>query len=85
MTKPLRNMTWLEVTRLLRERVSYETANFDSAFKEEEIVIHGGEVTDFVRARTRLYRETWIDPIVDMLIEREERAKAARDRRKKGK
>jgi hypothetical protein len=44
-------------------------------------VLKPGEITDFIRERTRLYRGSWLNPLIDELIRREERV---RDRRNKG-
>jgi hypothetical protein len=79
MTKLRRDMTWLEKLQELCRMANYETANFDP-IGGGDVVIEDGKVTDFIRERTRLYRNSWINPIIDELIEREQRA---RDRRKK--
>ena len=77
MTKLRRDMTWLEKLQELRRMASFEDASFGGAGVE----LKPGEVTDFIRERTKLYRQSWVTPIIDELIERELRAR----RRRKGK
>jgi hypothetical protein len=79
--KEMSEMTWLEKLRLLRSRANFVTANFEGiADRANPPVIDQG-VTEFIRDRTKIYRDSWINPIIDELIEREERVVARRRKR----
>jgi hypothetical protein len=71
-TKLRSEMTWLEKLRELRRVANFENADFNELVGGD-VVLKPGEITDFIRERTRLYR--------GRLIRREERV---RDRRNKG-
>ena len=80
MTKLRSEMTWLEKLLELRRVANFENAGFDD-LQQRDVTIEDGRVTDFIRERTESYRRSWMNPIIDELIERERRAR----RRRKGK
>ena len=80
MTKLRSEMTWLEKLLELRRVANFENADFDRLCGGD-IALKPSEVTDFVRECTKLYRDSWMNPIIDELIERERRVR----QRRKGK
>lgn len=80
MTKLRSEMTWLEKLRELRRVANFENADFNELVGGD-VVLKPGEITDFIRERTRLYRGSWLNPLIDELIRREERVR----QRRKGK
>jgi hypothetical protein len=62
--------------RRLRQLVSFDTACFGRIGptpKEGQLPQTEKEVTDFIRQRTSLYREAWILPLIDALIDGDRR------------
>lgn len=59
----------LALVRKLRERVRYQNAGFDSPSGDPDSPLPRTEreVTEFIRARTKLYVESWILPLLDEL------------------
>lgn len=59
-----------------------EMCNFDNLPGSKDVVLKdgNGDVSEFIRSRTRLYRETWIIPALNRLIDKEEQAKTKRKR-----
>jgi hypothetical protein len=53
----------------LRDKVNFVSAGFNlpSAFVDEN---HTRSDTDMIREATRLYRETWVNPIIDEIERR---------------
>ena len=66
-------LTAKEIKKLreIRRLATFESANFSKLMSEPE---HGSfpkseaEVTDFIRERTRIFRETWILSALDELL-----------------
>lgn len=65
-----------EKLRTAREFANFERASF--SFKDERLILHGRTypddkrdwiVDDFIKERTRLWRESWLLPILDELLE----------------
>jgi hypothetical protein len=56
----------------LRAYVSYESADFSNIYARDSDPLPTDEkhVTEFIRRRTKLYRETWIGPVIDELSKR---------------
>jgi len=75
-------MTYLEKLQELRRRVNYEEAAFGSGLDYGGVTLRPDEVTDFIRDQTELYRNSWINPIIDQLIAREQRIRDRRNKRK---
>lgn len=65
-------VTVLQKLQRLQKRVRYEDACLSEGYED---------VTELVKSATRLYRESYIDPILRELIEREEK----REGKRKGK
>ena len=63
-----------ELIAELRRLVRYENAGFayigPLPSKDQELPKYENQATDFIRNRTRLYRESWIEPIVNELAKR---------------
>ena len=69
-------LTKKQVSRLreLRRYATFESASFDhmnygdNESAEMKLPTKESEVTDFIRNRTLLYRQSWILPIIDELL-----------------
>jgi len=60
--------TELHVLKAVRDAATLERASFSRFSTDEPLPTSEAEVTDFIRKRTQLYRETWIIPKLDALI-----------------
>lgn len=67
--------------RELRRYATFESAAFDHVRPDEEepmkLPTKESEVTDFIKNRTLLYRQSWILPIIDELLRSAEPKKPA--------
>ena len=70
-------MTKREIEKLKKVlgHVKLENCSFDCVIGDNNIKIEKGKVTDFIKERTRLFRETWIIPVLENIIEKYERRK----------
>jgi hypothetical protein len=59
----------IETLKVLLSRVKFETANFGCPIGDQSgTAIPKNGVDDFIKEKTRLYRETWIIPFIEALI-----------------
>lgn len=56
----------LKALKKLRKRANFETAGFGNC--AEALPIQVRDVTEFIKERTRVYRDSWVLPIIDALI-----------------
>jgi len=56
--------------RKLRELANFERAHFEriGVGVDEKLPVLESEVTAFIKERTRLYRQTWVLPLIDALL-----------------
>ena len=60
----------LNTLKGIREIITMERSNFDLGFTDDALPLKASEVTDFIRERTRLWRESWLLEPLDELIAR---------------
>ena len=56
--------------RKVRAAANFENANFSRIWDDSEQPrpASESEVTEFIRRRTEMYRQTWVNPLMDLLI-----------------
>ena len=74
-----RNLTLKQIglLRALRRVATLENAAFDHvgpAYPPVALPTDESQVTHFIRERTRLYRETWLIPVIDQLLQQGRRS-----------
>lgn len=67
----------LDRLKELRDYCNFKNADF--GYFGDEVI---GRCSEFIRDRTRIYRDTWILPVIDELIAEEERKVEMRKLRK---
>ena len=80
--KLLREMTWLEKLLEVKRVANFVDAAFDP-LSSADTIIKDGNVTEFIRERTRCYRDSWLNPLLNDLIKREKKAVERRKVRKR--
>lgn len=69
-------LTQKEIVALkaVRERLTFEKAHFDNIGPTDDTPLpkKESEVNEFIRNRTRIFRQSWVFPILDELIARAE-------------
>ena len=84
--RPSRLRALKELRRLLQMRE--KSCSFDSIgpwldSPEGRLPTNEREVTAFIRERTRLWRESWILPVLEQMIESEQQARKKRQARRR--
>ena len=64
-----RRKAYRELLSELRSAANFESADFGRLWgvAEDPLPKTEEEVTDFIRRRTKLYRETWVTPLIEEL------------------
>lgn len=61
-----------DLRRLIR-LLEMGPGEFNTGGNEHPVTLKPGEMADFIRERTKGWRETWVLPLLRRLLEREER------------
>ena len=59
----------VEALELAIKRAKFERANFDTiGLHPDEYPTQGNQVDAFVKARTKMYREAWLVPLLEAIL-----------------